>query len=399
MAKTKKNTNKIKSTPKKKNTSTKKKTGKKAINKKVSTNKTTIKKTEPKKIEPKKIEKTAIVVPEIIQEQKPIKKNNIINNLKEYLRKFKKNRSNAKKIAMIKKSNFQKSLKKNLRKIKMYGITTVIPLKYIVTVITTLIIIIIAIIGVSSLFNKKNTINLALIPNKIDQITTVKFDIDDSNDIVTSSKAYAGLKDYYEYDFEKVFGLDKSYIDDYVIKYNKTNGEVFIVLKATDGNQEKVKAIFDDFLSKNKVTNYLYKEYQGYLIYIKSDSTDNDAIVLSKIMQSSIRVFTILQELKAEDIDNTFGIKESYYEEALVKTSMLRSDTCQYLIIKPKNNNAKVKIKSAMDDYYAGLEVKWQSKNQNNYDLVMNRYFEEYDGYLIYLISNDNNLVMDLIKG
>ena len=56
-------------------------------------------------------------------------------------------------------------------------------------------------------------------------------------------------------------------------------------------------------------------------------------------------------------------------------------------------------IKNAMEDYYAGLELKWQGKDQNNYDLVINRHFEEYEGYLIYLVSNDNNLVMELIKG
>lgn len=307
--------------------------------------------------------------------------------------------SNAQKISRNKKNDFQKNIKKYFRKIKMYGLTSVIPLRYLITSGVILLIIIIAIIGLSIEFNKVNTINLTLIPDKIDQITTVSFDIDDSNDIVTSSNAFSGLKDYYEYDFDKVFSLDKSYVDDYVIKYNKTNKEVFIVIKPSTDNGENVKKVFDSFLKTNGINDYLYKEYQGYQIYIKSSSTDNDAIVLSKIMQSNIRVFSILQELKADDIESTFGIKESYYEEALVKTSMLRSDTCQYLIFKPKNPNTRSKIINLMSDYYAGLESKWQGKDEDNYNLVCNREFKEVDGYLIYIVSYDNDLVMDLIKG
>ena len=399
MAKTKKNTVKKHSAAKKKSTSTKKKLNRKAITKKenkIDNVKIELDKTVNKK---NKINEDNKISKDLKTGVITITKKSFIDKIKEQIKKYTNKRSNAKKIAKIKKSTFQKKLKKDLRKIKMYGLTSVIPLKYILTGVITTIVIIVAFISIFSLLHITHSINLTTIPNKIDQITTVSFDIDDSSDIVSSSKAYSGLKDYYEYDFEKVFELDKSYVNNYVIKYNKTNGQVFIVLKASDGNQEKLKEVFDNFLSKNKISDYLYKEYQGYQIYIKSSSKDNDAIVLSKIMQSNIRVFTILQELKADDIEKTFGIKQSYYDEALVKTSMLRSDTCQYLIIKPKNINAKIKIKSAMEDYYAGLEIKWQGKNQNNYDLVMNRSFEEYDGYLIYLVSNDNNLIMELIKG
>ena len=413
MAKTKKSAVKKHNTTKKKNTSTKRKVNKKAIikkeNKLIDTSKkqdesiTRINKPEKNT----KIEKNNKITKDIKTGVITINKIGFIDRIKNSIKKYTNKRSNAKKIAKIKKSSFQKTLKKNFRKIKMYGLTSVIPLRYMITAGLTFLVVIIAIVSIVSLLHKTYSINLAVIPKKIDQITTVSFNIDDSNDIISSSKAYTGtaksgypeLKDYYEYDFQKVFELDKSYVNDYVIKYNKTNGQIFIVLKASDGNEEKLKEVFDNFLSKNKITDYIYKEYQGYQIYIKSSSKDNDAIVLSKIMQSNIRVFTILQELKADDIEKTLGIKSSYYDEALVKTSQLPYNTCQYIIIKPKNNNAKIKIKNAMDDYYAGLEAKWQGKDQNNYDLVINRHFEEYEGYLIYVVSNDNNLAMELIKG
>jgi hypothetical protein len=348
-----------------------------------------------------KVKKEKVVKGHAEKDIKPIvgKKSDLIVKSNSKQLELKKNKSNASKIAKIKKNRFEKRVLKYLRKIKMYGIFSVVPKKYFFTAIFTILTLIVAITSISYSINKNNLFKLASIPDKIDQIKTVSFDIDDSNDIVTSSHAYSGLKDYYEYDFDKVFNLDKTNVDEYVIKYNKSNNEVFIVIKPNNGKLDDVKKTFDDFMSSNKISNYLYKEYQGYLIYIKSNNSDNDALILSKIMQSNIRVFSILQELKKDDIEKNFGIKESYYDEALVKTSMLRSDTCEYVIIKPKNANAKSKIKNAMNEHYAGLESKWQGKNEKNYNLVVNRYYGEYQGYLIYIVSNDNNLVMDLIKG
>ena len=399
MAKTNKKTKK-----RKVSTNVKTKNVKKTTTKKQNNRTSTTTKTPKRKNSNNKVKKEKVVVAPVL-EQEPIKKPSkdyvakLLETIKQKFAEYRKNKSNAKKIAKNKNNNFKKNFYKYIRKIRMYGLNSVIPKKYIITGITSLVVIIVLIASIVMLTTKKNTINLSLIPDKIDQIKTVSFNIDDSNDIVTSSKAYSGLKDYYEYDFDKVFNLDKSLVMEYVIKYNKSNGEIFIVLKPTENNHDTLKTTIDNFLSTNKISNYLYKEYQGYLIYIKSNNSDNDALILSKIMQSNIRVFSILQELKKDDIEKTLGIKDSYYDEALVKTAMLRSDTCSYIIIKPKNNNAKVKIENAMNEYYAGLEAKWQGKNENNYELVTNRYFEEYQGYLIYVVSNDNQLVMDLIKG
>ena len=52
---------------------------------------------------------------------------------------------------------------------------------------------------------------------------------------------------------------------------------------------------------------------------------------------------------------------------------------------------------SLMNDYYKSLEDKWKD-DSDNLELIKNRYFEEYDGYLIYIVSNNNKLVMELIK-
>jgi hypothetical protein len=307
-----------------------------------------------------------------------------------------KNKSFHKLIAKNKKDKLKKYTDKLIRKIRMYGLKSVINKQYVL--IGTFVIIALVTLSITlSLVNKQATTNqFANLPSKIDQLKTISFDINDVNEIVSSSNAYSGLKDYYEYDFNSMFGLAKETIAEYAIKYNKNNGQMFAVFKPTSGNEEAVDKAWEAFLQKSKITDYSYFEYQGYHFFIKS--SDN-VVVTSKVKQSQIRVFSILQELKQDDIENTFGIKESYYSYALVKTSMLISDTCEYIIFKPVNGNTKAKIKNAMNDYYETLESKWQDTNENNYNLVKNRYFEEYDGYLIYVVSYDNDLVMQLIKG
>lgn len=303
-------------------------------------------------------------------------------------------KSNAEKVAKSKKSNFSKKINKIKRKIKMYGINSVIPVKYIIPAVLIILLLIISPFIIGKIFKSVIPLDINSIPEKIDQLKTVSFNIDEVNDIITSSGAYDNLKDYYEYDFNGVFGLNSSYVDQYVIKYNKSKGQVFIAIKATAGHHDDIRNSIDKFLKDNKINDYDYLEYQDYQIYIKSN---NNAIVISKIKQSQIRVFNILQDLKKEEIESVFKIEPSNYTEALAKVPMLRSDTCGYVIFKPSNAYSKEKIKNLMNDYYNGLETKWQN-NEENKKLIQNRYFEEYQGYLIYLVSHDNNLALQLLK-
>ena len=411
----------------KKSTTTKKTTTTKPATKKVTAKKTTAKKTTKPKIvkkqevkliteEPKEAEKE-VVLPKLKTEIKEVSKNKnkperVIKTeeytviKKEPIRyegkevkepvKGKKRivKSNAKKIEKRKKNSLLKALDKARRKIKIHGINSVIPIKYILILLAVAAVAIITPMIVD-LFTGKAKLDLTAIPEKIDQLTTVSFDIDDVPNIINSSESYSSLKDYYEYDFRDVIGLNPTYVTNYVIKVNKAKKQAFIAVKPVEKYYDEVKATLDKFLKENDIKNYEFLEYQGYQIYIKSA---NDAKVVSKIKQSQQRVFNIMKDLKKEDIEKELKISDADYDEALVKTPMvIKSDTCGYVIIKPKNQSSKEKIKNLMDDYYKGLEAKWQN-NEENRKLVQNRYFEEYKGYLIYIVSHDNSLAIQLLK-
>lgn len=303
-------------------------------------------------------------------------------------------KSNAKKIEKRKKNDFLKTIDRLKRKIKVNGINSVIPIKYMI-ILAVIILLLIFTPTIIELFDNKPKIDLSSIPSKVDSLNTVSFDIDDVPDIIASSEAYSSLKDYYEYDFKDAIGLNPTYVSSYVIKVNKSKKQAFIAVKPVDKYYDEVKTTIDNFLKDNDIKNYQYLEYQGYQIYIKSN---NDPVVVSKIKQSQQRVFNIMRDLKKDDIEKELKISDSDYDEALVKTPMVvKSDTCGYIVIKPKNQSSKEKIKNLIDDYYKGLEAKWQN-NEENRKLVQNRYFEEYKGYLIYVVSHDNNLAIQLMK-
>ena len=414
-----------KTTVSKKTTSTvKKKTSapkKTTTNKKTITKKTTPKKTEIKLVteEPIKVEKN-VKLPKLKLEKKEVSKNNnkpervmktedytvIKKEPIRYKGKEKKEvvfgkkrivKSNAKKVENRKKNNFLKTINRLRRKIKIYGFNSVIPIKYLILGIG-IFALLITIPIILQKFDGKARLDLSSIPDKIDQLTTVKFDIDDVPNIISSSNAFSSLKDYYEYDFKETIGLNPTYITSYVIKVNKSKKQAFIAVKPVDKYYDEVKSTLDSFLKDNEIKKYQFLEYQGYQIYIKSSSDSNDAVVVSKIKQSQQRVFNIMKDLKKEDIEKELKIYDSDYDEALVKIPMVvKSDTCGYIIIKPKNQNSKEKIKNLMEDYYKGLEAKWQN-NEENRKLVQNRHFEEYKGYLIYLVSHDNYLALQLLK-
>ena len=50
-----------------------------------------------------------------------------------------------------------------------------------------------------------------------------------------------------------------------------------------------------------------------------------------------------------------------------------------------------------MEAYYSKKESTWE-KDSDNLNLLQNRYTGEYNGYLVYIVSKDNDLVLQLIK-
>jgi len=308
--------------------------------------------------------------------------------------KYVKKKSNAKGIANLKRNDFLKKVKRLQRKIKIYGIGSVIPKKEVLVSILLLICIFTVGYGISRFRPPRQTINLESVSSDIDSLKTLKYDISSTSSIIKEADVYTStLKEYYEYDF-KEFNILDSYVEDFKIYYNAKSKESFMVFKATSGNETNLTNGVEKFYKEAKIT-YSKEEYDGYIFYISS--SDNKKII-SKIKQCQVRVFDVLQELNKEEIKNKYGISSDLYSEYKVKTSMIvKQDVTEYLIFYPKNDAASKKIEELMNTYYSNLEDTWKD-NEDNYNLIENRYTGNYNGYLIYIISKDNDLVLQLVK-
>ena len=304
-----------------------------------------------------------------------------------------KKKSHAKNIARNKTNEFIKKIKKLQRKIKIYGIDSVIPRKYLTTGIVAVLIVLICIMSINLIKPEIQSINLENISKEIDQLKTLKFEISNTNKIIDESKAYKStLKEYYEYDFSD-FGLQRSWLDEFKIYYHEKNKQLFMVFKPNLDKASDVTNAIEKFLKDKKITA-TKEEYDGYIFYI---SSNDDKKVISKIKQSQVKVFDILQELNKEEIKEKYGIDSNLYKEYKVKTAMIiKSDVTEYLLFYPKNQVSAKEIEKAMDKYYQEKEEKWAG-NEENLNLIKNRYTGNYNGYLVYIVSKDNDLVLQLL--
>lgn len=305
--------------------------------------------------------------------------------------------SKARAIARTKNSSVLNSIKRLQRKIKIYGIFSVIPKHSLAVILCGIVIFLSLLVGIKVAFKPMEKLDLELIASEIDQLKTVKFDINEADNIVTNSKAYdtAKLKEYYEYDYKNMLKLDSDNIAEIKFRYNKDNKQLFLVVKPKENQDETVKNAINSFISTNKIDCYT-ADYDGYNFYINSS---NNLAVMSKAKQTQIRVFDILREYKKDDIEDKFGIDTSWCSDYMVKNAMIVSKVTGYMIIKPKNSSDAKKIDKAMEEYYQNLESKLTEENDNEkLNLVQNRYKGVYNGYLVYIVSRNNSLVMDLIK-
>ena len=305
-----------------------------------------------------------------------------------------KKKSHAKNIARNKANEYIKKIKKLQRKIKIYGIDSVIPRKYLTTGIIAVLIVLICIMSINLIKPEIQSINLENISKEIDQLKTLKFEISNTNKIIDESKAYRStLKEYYEYDFSD-FGLQRSWLDEFKIYYHEKNKQLFMVFKPNLDKTSDVTNTIEKFLKDKKITA-TKEEYDGYIFYI---SSNDDKKVISKIKQSQVKVFDILQELNKEEIKEKYGIDSNLYKEYKVKTAMIiKSDVTEYLLFYPKNQVSAKEIEKAMDKYYQEKEEKWAG-NEENLNLIKNRYTGNYNGYLVYIVSKDNDLVLQLLR-
>lgn len=235
------------------------------------------------------------------------------------------------------------------------------------------------------------SLNLNSIENKIVNLNDGVFSVQMVNTDIMEEYSEP-LTYIYDFEYEELFNLDKTYVDsnDSVIKYNSETNELLAIINYID--KDEVEKSMDEFCEELECT---ITEYENYLIYI--NSSDNDSVI-TDIKNSNTPIFNEMLKAEGEFFESTTKISEDDLEEYLMQIPAMMTSSATYIILNPKEGKEE-SVKQAMEEYMANLEKSWEMYLPDQYDLVKNRLEVEYGEYLIYIISSDNELVLETIKG
>jgi len=228
--------------------------------------------------------------------------------------------------------------------------------------------------------------------NKIEEtIGTLKTKTFDPSQIskALESTDYSDMAVLTQNQFESIFKVKTNLIESYV--GFKKDKDYILVIKPTEDNEEEIKGILDEYFSKDDV---LVKDYQEYIIYIKT--LDNQKLY-NAVISSKKPIFSNLVKYDENLNIDVLGIDKNKIEDFVIMQPAFIIDAKSYYIIKPKKE-AYNDVKIAMDEYMTSYEAEWEMNLQDQYQLVKNRTFAEYNGYLIYIISEENETVLTEIK-
>lgn len=238
-------------------------------------------------------------------------------------------------------------------------------------------------------------VNLDLneVSNKVDNLTTDSFDLLTAVENIESNTDYfTDLVNVYDFDLEEM-GINKDNIQDMAFRVDSNNKPAYIIIKPNEGKKEEVQKEISAYLTKFTDLNKLESEYEGHLIYLFSEKNEE---ILKTIKNSRSRIFGMLFNVESTDLEALTGINPDDLDEFLVKTSVM-TQASSYYIVKPKEGKLD-SVKEQLDEYMTRVEQQWQTYLPDQYDLVKSRLEEEYGGYLIYVISSNNELVLETIK-
>lgn len=238
----------------------------------------------------------------------------------------------------------------------------------------------------------KVELNLDEVQTELEKLTNDKFSF---NAIQLSAENNEYFYDEDIYDTEEEFGLTYEYFDQIIARKNSESEEKYVVIKPVKqaGSEEKIIDIMEKYTKKQKLETK-YEKYQDYLIYVIGNKPEE---MMKRIKDSKSPIFQSLIEIKKPDLENLMGVKESWVEESLVMNSAIIVNSNLYFIIKPKKENLE-DVQKAVDKYMVDLEEQWKTYLPDQYELVKNRKFEKLGDYLVYIVSEDNDLVYNKIK-
>lgn len=240
--------------------------------------------------------------------------------------------------------------------------------------------------------NSNITLDLEKIKTDLMELKSDNVSRVDMASALASSGYFANVMDVYDFDLAN-YGITKDYIEikednyDFSFAVSDDGMSAYFIGKAKD---DKLIEELDNYFSK--YTDYSKEEVEGYTVYVASSNND-EALKLVRDNAFS----NIYNSLVYASDTSVLSIDSSLISEYLIATPMFITSAEQYIILKPIDGKEE-EVKELMNTYMSNLQQQWDTYLPAQAELVKNREETKVGDYLVYIISSNNNKVLDVIK-
>lgn len=212
---------------------------------------------------------------------------------------------------------------------------------------------------------------------------------------LSMTEYFLDVTELYDFDLKdkkitKTNILEVDGIYDFTFAVNTKEKVGYFIGKPAEEKKEDLVKELDKFFKKYE---YETKEIDGYLIYVAC--SDNEAAL--KVLEDN-KYAPLLNGLTYADVEMVLGEgTKDLVEEGIFALPTFITSAEQYIIVKPSKGN-KDEVKEKMDEYMTNLQKQWDTYLPDQAEIVKNRKETEIGDYLIYIVTSDNDTVLESIK-
>jgi hypothetical protein len=245
--------------------------------------------------------------------------------------------------------------------------------------------------------NESVALDMEKIPTAIESVKSDKFDRVNAAFYLSMNENMGSVIEYYEWDLETLgINKDNIYFDesqgflDFSMGEDTELGTAFFVGKAAN---ETLKTELDTYFSK--FANVKKEEFNGYLVYIAC--ADNEAAYKDFTNNGYTPVMNGLMYLTAEDLEFLLGLTSDKVAEFVVGYPSFMTSASQVIVLKAAEGQ-ETAVKEAMTTYMTNLQQQWDMYLPDQAELVRNHVETTIGDYLVYIVSSNNNAVLEAIE-
>lgn len=113
--------------------------------------------------------------------------------------------------------------------------------------------------------------------------------------------------------------------------------------------------------------------------------------------KSNNKIFKDMVTPTEKEIKNYMNIDTLLLDEYIIRIDQNKFSSKMYMILKPYESG-KTEVISQIKQYLASYSAAWSELNVEQYQIIQDKSAIERNGYLIYIISTDNDTVLNRIR-